>query len=854
MRRKGFQPKICVSQDVVDNDLKPFEFVLRNTPVSAFLQDCKLRYTWVNNPVVDQPVGALVGKTDEEIFTTDDAVMLREIKQAVLDTRQGQRREIRLRVEGRDCYFDLTVEPFCSQSGELIGVAGTAVDVTRRREEEIERARAEAALRDSEARYRMLSKLTSDYAFSYRVKADGNHEVEWKSGAFERITGYSNDEVDSVADWDKFVHPDDRPTLRQLVADLLTDKPCSVETRFITKQGQTRWVTIDAQPIWDEQQGRVVRVMGAVRDITERRRAEEDRQQLMDRLKAERLLVEEVIEQMPVAVIVVEAPSGKLLYSNAQVEQITGHTGPSVLAKPWQEADFQGFRADGTPVPAAQWPLARALRDGEVVSAEEMQFRHPQEGTMRTLRGSASPVRDGSGRMVAAVTVFYDVTEEKHAQQATKLLARAGRILASSLDYEITLRSIAQLSVPELADWCQIDLVTAQGDLSVLTGVHADAQRTPMIQQMAQRYPVAPHASWGPWAVTRSGEVDWADDIRDDMLTEVAHDETHLRILREAGLRSYISVPLKGRGRVFGVLTFVTDGFGLRRRYNQADVDLATELGRRASMAIDKSLLYRDAQRELAERRATERKLQSLNETLEQRVAERTAEAEHRATQLRALAAELTQTEQRERRQLAQSLHDHLQQLLVAAKLRLHAMIGQFEDEPTIRGLLQIDELLTQSVDASRSLTTELSPPILHDAGLAAALDWLARWMRDKHGLHVTVEADRSANPATEDVRVLLFNATRELLFNVVKHAVTRNAHVTLSTDERQRVCVAVSDEGVGFDPAQKTLDNTGFGLFSIQQRLDVLGGETRIESSPGRGTRIELFAPDTPRPSVESA
>src|SRR5699024_2742125 len=140
---------------------------------------------------------------------------------------------------------------------------------------------------------------------------------------------------------------------------------------------------------------------------------------------------------------------------------------------------------------------------------------------------------------------------------------------------------------------------------------------------------------------------------------------------------------------------------------------------------------------------------------------------EHRAAQLRALTSELTQAEQRERRRLAQVLHDHLQQMLVAGKLQLGTMINTVEDEQTGKALQRVNALLDQSIQESPSLTLELSPPVLYEAGLAAALEWLGRWMEEQHGLAVHLRAAADADPAADDLRVLLFQAARELLFNV---------------------------------------------------------------------------------------
>jgi signal transduction histidine kinase/ActR/RegA family two-component response regulator len=219
---------------------------------------------------------------------------------------------------------------------------------------------------------------------------------------------------------------------------------------------------------------------------------------------------------------------------------------------------------------------------------------------------------------------------------------------------------------------------------------------------------------------------------------------------------------------------------------------------------------------------------------------------ERRADQLRAMASELTLVEQRERRRLAQILHDHLQQLLVAAKIKIGMLRRRELATESGQSLGQIDELLSESIRTSRSLTVDLSPPILFDAGLRPALEWLARQMREKHGLVVDVESEAPQTPLSEDAQILAFQAVRELLFNVVKHAGVAHARLQLAVDAKQ-VQVVVEDDGVGFDATQlehhEVLDG-GLGLFSIKERLEVLGGQVLIDSSPGQGTRAVILVP----------
>ncbi|HEY5998133.1 MAG TPA: response regulator, partial [bacterium] len=218
-------------------------------------------------------------------------------------------------------------------------------------------------------------------------------------------------------------------------------------------------------------------------------------------------------------------------------------------------------------------------------------------------------------------------------------------------------------------------------------------------------------------------------------------------------------------------------------------------------------------------RQRAEEMMRRANVELEDKVRQRTA-------QLRELASELILAEQRERRRMAVRLHDHLQQILVGARLGLGMLQMSPKGQPLRAELHTIEDQVGAAIEASRSLTAEISAPVLYEGSFAAALRWLAQQMRAEHGLQVVVQAQEDANVEDESVRVLLFQSVRELLLNVVKHAGTDRAQVRLGHGARDCLSIEVSDEGRGFDGG---LPDAGkkesLGLFGIRARLDQLGG-----------------------------
>ncbi|MDD4857459.1 MAG: sensor histidine kinase [Candidatus Krumholzibacteria bacterium] len=230
---------------------------------------------------------------------------------------------------------------------------------------------------------------------------------------------------------------------------------------------------------------------------------------------------------------------------------------------------------------------------------------------------------------------------------------------------------------------------------------------------------------------------------------------------------------------------------------------------------------------------------------LEQTVAARTAELRETNASLRRLASELSLTEARERRKIAEDLHDHIGQALAFIKMSLE----QFRGNAIFCGFEgKIDEITTlidQTIKYTRNLTFEISPPALYELGLEAAIDGLAERFRKKHGLAVNVEAFPEIGPLGSDVVVLLYKAVQELLTNVAKHARANRCDIRIKR-EGDSIRVEVEDDGCGFDAGSLASCGAGdhFGLFNIRERIQYLGGVTEIRSAAGKGTAVMLTTP----------
>ena len=215
--------------------------------------------------------------------------------------------------------------------------------------------------------------------------------------------------------------------------------------------------------------------------------------------------------------------------------------------------------------------------------------------------------------------------------------------------------------------------------------------------------------------------------------------------------------------------------------------------------------------------------------------------------QLKSLASQLTLAEERERHRLAIELHDRISQSLVISKIKLEALRKSGYDRKLDKALDDVCNSISQTIQDTRTLTFDLSSPVLHELGFEMAVsEWLTNQIQKKHGITVEFEADGEAKPLEDDIRILLFRDVRELLTNVVAHARAHKVKVSIKRLGEQ-ISITVEDDGVGFDPvevASMAAKRGEFGLFSIQERLERLGGHLEIESGPRCGCRVKIVAP----------
>ncbi|WP_106381285.1 PAS domain S-box protein [Abditibacterium utsteinense] len=336
----------------------------------------------------------------------------------------------------------------------------------------------------------------------------------------------------------------------------------------------------------------ILGVGSVVIDISARMSAERDRVQLLGELEMERARFEAILHQMPSAVIIAEAPSGRLVLDNPQAEAVLGQhyaTAQSIAGY----ARYRGFHFDGREFQAHEWPLARALQKGEIVRGEEIMLRRDDQSTA-VVRLNAAPIRDRDGHITAAVAIFDDVTQRAREGAAQRFLAEAGSALISTLDERASYQQLANLCVPNVTDWCIVAVPGNDGLLSQVAIACVNEDKKAVIEKFQSELAADPQLPWDVGGALRGRRAMLYPQHTIDWLLEMNTGAAYRRFIEQIGAKSAIVTPLAARGRVLGTMIWISAESG--RDYDDDDLQLADEIARRAGLSAANARLYFEAQ------------------------------------------------------------------------------------------------------------------------------------------------------------------------------------------------------------------------------------------------------------------
>jgi PAS domain S-box-containing protein len=424
-----------------------------------------------------------------------------------------------------------------------------------------------------------------------------DNPIVYVNPAFEKISGYATDEVRGRNC--RFLQADDRDqsALDELRVALREKRECRVVLRNYRKDGTPFWNELYVSPVHDED-GRLTNFVGVQNDISERRRIEEVLRESEERFRA-------TFEHAAIGAAQVGI-DGRWLRVNRRLSEIVGYEREELLQRTFQDIthpdDLEGDLAH-----------MRLLLEGEL-QTYTMEKRYLRKGGPEVwVNLTVSLVRDASGEPAYFIAVVEDISERKKAEEERDLLlvreqlaraeavaarrrltllAAAGPALAASLDYEQTLEDITRLLVPELADWCLLDIVEDDGSVNQLAAAHAEEEKEDLLRKLREHRRFGEGDPGSTAEVLRTGQSVLLSDLPDTTFYEPELEGEHLEIVNRLEPRSLMCVPLLARGRTIGAITLISSR--LDRCYDEDDLMLAEDLAYRCALSADNARLYRD--------------------------------------------------------------------------------------------------------------------------------------------------------------------------------------------------------------------------------------------------------------------
>ncbi len=523
-------------------------------------------------------------------------------------------------------------------------------------------------------------------------------------------------------------------------------------------------------------------------------------------------LLKVLLEEMPSGVLVMEA-GGQIVLTNPQLEAIW--RAPTVCVSRWI-----GHHPDGERLRFDEWPIRRALEYGETVRSQEIDITRA-DGSRGVARFNAVPVRNDKGEIVGAVMTALDVTDQRRRLTSRRFLADAGTLLSSSLDYVSTLRNLARLAVPALADWCTVDLLDASGEIERVAIEHTDPRLAVTAMQLARRYPPSIRTEVGVERVIRTGTSELVPEVSQRMLDRFTESAKQRKFLGDLGIKSVMIVPLVARGSPLGAIIFVTAESG--RRYTPDDLEVAEELATRAALAVENFRLFDQS------RAASEAKSDFL------------AVMSHELrTPLTAIIgyAELLQLgvpdpvthRQREQAERIEVSARHLLQLIEEILTLVTLESGE---RRVHRAELHVNDLIRHAVG--------IIEPMARVKNLPMSVNF--------------AEGDPILRSDSDKLLQVLLN----LLSNAVKF--TDSGEITVDTEfDGDSLAIAVTDSGIGLSPEHlarifepfwqverpitRRAGGTGLGLTICHRLAELIGAEIEVSSSQGQGSTFRIRLP----------
>jgi PAS domain S-box-containing protein len=832
---------------VLENALKQKtieqEVLLNSIPALVYYKDRNSAYIAVNQTfaeAVNLPIDQIPGKTDFDLFPVDQAAHFRRDDRQVIQSGQPKFNieEQATLAYGRTIWIATSKTPYWNETGEVSGLVGFGIDISARKQ-------AEALANGQKRVLEMialgsplpevldsLARLIEDQSPDGRcsIMLLDETEQQLRDGAAPSLPQGFHQAIDGLPIGPGAGSCGTAAFLRQtiIVTDTATDPLWADWREFAAEYDlgaawSTPIMSSASEPLgtftmyYREPRApttldfHLIEIATHIAGIAiERTRTEAALQQALQRLSFH-------VENTPLGMIEWDQDFRVLRWSQ-ESEKIFGWRAEEVLGKHPSEWQFV-YADDVQPVDSV---ISQMLKGTERRTVT-LNRNYTKDGRVIHCAWYCSALLDRAGNPVSVLALVEDITARKRAEAALRFVAEASALLTSSLDYETTLSTLAQLIVPELADWCSVDIVGDDGSVQPLVVAHADPAKVAWAEEIVRRYSYNPDAPYGLLHVIRTGQPEIMSDVPDALLVSIAQNEEHLHLLRKVGFTSYICVPLIARRRTLGALTFVSTDSG--RRYDAGDLALAEHLARRAASAVDNAWLYRQAQEGIIAR----------DEFL--------SIASHE------LKTPIT------------ALHLQAQTLLRSASkggvstASLERWINKLEiiDQQAER----LTRLTNDLLDVARIRVGRIDIR-LEDMDLAETVrDVVLRFEEQSEaaGCPITLHADRQTLINGDRARVE--QVVTNLLSNAIKYGGGKPIEITVEADSTT-AWLTIRDYGIGIAPenlerifvrferavSSRNYGGLGLGLYIVRQIVEALGGVISVTSELGAGSTFVVALP----------
>ncbi len=854
-----------------------FELALRIAPLFLCQSDRNLKCTWFAAGTHQVDEEAFLGKTDYELFG-QDADDLVALKQEVLQTGSERRESLSFALNGVDHHWDVHIAPV-HDGDSISGVTMAAYNVTEQRN-------MQAQLRESEQR---LRSVIMDAPLPI-VLHDIHGRFVMMNRVFEQESGYQAEEVATGVDWAMKAYRLSRAEAEALIAGASEEfrtmkRDRSREVTLYTKSGETRiWAMHSSRLSYGEDELIVTMAL----DLTELRQTQA-REMAAAAQNASIDMAIQTIQAMDTGVLLLDA-NGNVMSLNPALTALTELASDEVAGQ-----DFQSLLPRAPLTEAGRQQLGAALdllRQAKLPPPFTVEMQQGEYTKALVIRGAF--IRNDERAISAILMTFQDITEirraetaEREARQFLENIFSDIDVLIAYLDPEFNFIRVNQkyaeavsMTVDDFLGKNHFDLFPNEENRELFEKAR-DTARPHRELAKPFKHPRDDGLSKSYWnwsivpVLNRQGGVEGMilslQDVTPRVLAEQALSRSEAKyrsVVERIPAVSYVCEGADQDARMIYVnpqveqlLHIPADTYlgGYPDTWEQIvageDRDAVITAVRTALQhdstfdleypirRADGQLLWFHEVSTLTHDGGVVQRNGIMYDITEKREAQE-AQSRYR-DRLRDLNSELLLTEERERRELASSLHDSVGAMLALIKIKL-GLAERADDPAKKNGLLQESRGIVDETDRQvRSLTFELSPPTLHAHGLEPAVKQLAESFQRSSKIDVTCRT-RGKMQISDSVRLLLFRSVSELLHNIRKHAKASKIHIQMMAT-MDKVKIVVSDDGVGFNLADIENGNvvTGFGLFSIQERMELLNGELQIQSGDGNGTTITLFLPN---------